>query len=106
MSTRSVRKDEPIVPRTTERSEKPPVIYADRIYNVAIGASISKLHLGVEVEPNLYDAVGIIAIPTPQMIEAFEFILGKLDTEEPVRTSMLQSLQQFKSRFDGPTSKV
>lgn len=76
------------------------VIYADRITNVTFGPIVSKLTLGLEVSPNLYNHFANVVIPTIALLEIVEFLQKTINENEQLNTGVIDAMNQIKTYFE------
>lgn len=76
------------------------VIYADRIYNVAIGPSVSRLTLAMEVAENTVAPNFQLVIPTPALFEALEFMATTITTNDNVKKGLVDGLNTFREKIE------
>ena len=74
----------------------PPVIYADRIINFGVGASVSRITLGMEIGENSFVPVAQVVVPSPSLFEALQVIATKLETDDAMKKGIVDALDAFK----------
>lgn len=74
-------------------------IYADRIINVGIGTSVSRLTLALEVGENVVTPVAQVVIPTPALFEALEFMATSITRNDKIKKSIVDGLDAFKEKI-------
>lgn len=75
-------------------------VYADRIVNFAMGASVTKLNFSNEIAPNKNSVHLTVTIPTFALIEAIDFLAKTIDVESEFSTDILSKLEQYKKRLE------
>ncbi len=88
---------------TSQVGLPPQVIYADRITNVSFGPIVSRLTLGLEVSPNLYNQFANIVIPTIALLEIVEFLQKTINENEQLNTGIIEAMSQIKTYFERNT---
>lgn len=94
---------------TNKTTQRPPeqanvtlpaqVIYADRIINVGIGASVSRLTLAMEVGENTFGQFAQLVIPTPALFEVLEFMATTITSNDEVKRRIVDGLETFKAKI-------
>ena len=77
----------------------PTLVYADRITGFAIGAVVSKLTLGMEINPTTYTPTATLVIPTPAFIESMSFILQTMHESGVIKAELLTGLEAIKEQY-------
>jgi hypothetical protein len=81
-----------------------PVIYCDQITTFSIGPAISKLQLTLEVDTAKLKPVATIAIPTPSLIQALNFMITTISDNKEFSDKLLSEVDKFKSMLEGITN--
>lgn len=80
-------------------SMPPQIIYADKIINVGIGVSVSRLTLAMEVGANTVTPFAQLVIPTPSLFETLEFMANNVTNNDAVKKGVIEALDVFKEKF-------
>lgn len=83
------------------------VLYADKITNIAIGPSVSRLTFGVEDDSNDCFPVAHLIIPTESLFESIDFISGNIIVNAEMKASLAKHLNEFQEEWlktDGKSS--
>lgn len=81
------------------------IIYADKIVNVGIGVSVSRLTLAIEVGENTVAQFAQLVIPTPALFETLEFMANNVTNDGEIRRSVVEALDTFKEKFQNSPNK-
>lgn len=77
----------------------PSLVYADRIIGFAIGPAVSKLNLGMEVNPTTYTPTTTLVIPTTALIDSMSFILKTMHESGVIKSELLKGLEAIKEQY-------
>ena len=77
----------------------PSLVYTDRIIGFSIGPAISKLTLGLEVNPTTHAPTTTLVIPTSALIESMSFILKTMHESEMIKPELLKGLEAIKELY-------
>lgn len=75
------------------------IIYADKIINVGIGISVSRLTLAMEVGANTVAPFAQLIIPTPSLFETLEFMANNVTNNDAIKKGVIEALDNFKEKF-------
>ncbi len=75
------------------------IVYADRVIEVGVGPSVSRLTLGLESGPNKFTPVARLIMPTSALFEAVEVISQTMIAKEDVRKNLIKGLDDFKNKL-------
>jgi hypothetical protein len=75
------------------------VIYADRILNMGIGASVSKLTLALDVGDNTVAPFANLVLPTTSLLEALEFMSSAISSNEELKKSIVAGLDALRDKL-------
>lgn len=82
-----------------ENSGSIQTIYADRIINIGVGASVCRLTLGVEVADDVMAPTAQIVIPTPALFETIEFLSSSITDNDEIKKNIIEGLDTFKEKI-------
>lgn len=74
-----------------------PVLFTDRITNVAFGPLVTKLVLSNEVANEIYKPHTILTIPTPALLDAINFISETMTTNDALKAQLIKRLDDVKA---------
>ena len=69
------------------------IIYADRILNIGFGHSVSRLVLGMEVQPNTYTPSYTVVVPTSALLDALSFMQTAVQDNPDLKEDLLKGLE-------------
>ncbi len=81
-------------------------VFADRILNFAMSASVTKLNFANELASNKHSVHLTVTIPTFALIEAIDFLSNTIDSDENMSAEILAKLEQFKNRLEQKRGKM
>jgi hypothetical protein len=81
-------------------SELIPVIYADRVINVAFGPGVSKLSLAMEASTGVFTPTATLILPTTSLLEAMSAVLNAFQGNDDVKNGILKGLDAFKEQIN------
>lgn len=76
------------------------IIYADRILTFALGPTVSRLNLAIEVGPNAFSTSGTLVIPTSALIDALDHMQKHLHENNEVKNLISQGLEAIKIQYN------
>jgi hypothetical protein len=79
------------------------IIYADRILNMGIGGSVSRLTLAIEVGENTFNPFAQLVIPTPNLLEALTSMSHAIDDNDEMRKVIVDGLDALKKKLTKQT---
>ena len=85
------------LPQLTENATQ--LLYADRIIGFALGPAVSKLTLGMEVNPNIYNPITTLVIPTNALIESLSFIQNTITQNENIKQELVKGIDAIKEQY-------
>lgn len=75
------------------------VIYADRIVNMAIGVSVSRLTLTLDVGNNMTSPFATLVIPTPALFDVLDSVATNITNNQELKKGLIQALDIFRSKL-------
>lgn len=76
------------------------LIYADRIVGFALGPAVSKLTLGMEVGPTVFNPTVTLVIPTSSLLDTMAFFEKTIHDNEALKAELTKGLDAIKEQYN------
>lgn len=75
-------------------------IYADKVFTLAVGPSVSKIVFATEVAEDKLDISTQLIMPTPALFDAIDFMVKSIWKNEEVKEGLLEGLEELREKFN------
>jgi hypothetical protein len=77
-----------------------PIVYADRVLNIAISSNVCRLTLGTEIDQKVFNPNGVLILPTDAFLQALSFLSSIIKDDENLKARLKEGLEKTAKSID------